>query len=350
MQWGLSPLNFWLMNLPSVKYCPGNLSPVKNGTYCLSFRKDFFQGARVSHILDFSSPGQYISRPEDVELIKHLSISGVQSKFSVRQDGQKLRKVATKGEFILKPIPAGVPRAGEVPANEHLTMQLANQVYGILTARNGMIFYADGEPAYMCKRFDRKDGENKFRQEDFAQVAERSAETHGQNYKYEFSYEDVALLMQKYIPAFRPEIEKFFRLVVFNYLFSNGDAHLKNFSLIETTDGDYVLSPAYDLLCTRLHSPLERDMAPVNGLFNDYNSPSFDANGFYAYDDFYDFGIHVGILPNRVRRFLEFFITDYKKVSDLVSRSFLSNEAKAEYLNFYRDKLKRLKYSFAGTI
>lgn len=37
--------------------------------------------------------------------------------------------------------------------------------------------------------------------------------------------------MKKYVSAYLIEIEKYFRVIVLNYLFSNGDAHLKNFSL-----------------------------------------------------------------------------------------------------------------------
>ena len=40
---------------------------------------------------------------------------------------------------------------------------------------------------------------------------------------------------------------------MFNYLIGNGDAHLKNFALIESDHGDYILAPAYDLMCTALH-------------------------------------------------------------------------------------------------
>lgn len=40
------------------------------------------------------------------------------------------------------------------PANEHLTMQLAAQVYGIETAANTVCFFKDGEMAYLTKRFD----------------------------------------------------------------------------------------------------------------------------------------------------------------------------------------------------
>lgn len=334
------------MSMPAINYCPGNLSPVKNGTYSLTFRKEMFGGSKLSHVLNFPSPGKYISNPEDIEMTKHLSISGVQVKFSIRQDGRKLLKTESKGEYILKPVPVGIQRAEEVPANEHLTMQLARQVYGIPTALNGLIFYSDKEPAYICKRFDRKEDGTKFRQEDFAQLGERTEETHGKNYKYEFSYEDAAALIKKYIPAFLPEIEKFFRLVLFNYLFSNGDAHLKNFSLIESTDGDYILSPAYDLLCTHLHSPNERELAPDNGLFTDYSTESFAANAFYAYDDFYNFGIRIGIISKRVERILEFFKTDQSKVEELIKRSYLSEFVKTEYLTCYHGRLSRLNYSF----
>lgn len=64
------------------------------------------------------------------------------------------------------------------------------------------------------------------------------------------------------------EIEKLYTLIVFNFVFSNGDAHLKNFSLIEIPGGDYVLSPAYDLLNTRIHVD-DSDFALDGGLFSD---------------------------------------------------------------------------------
>jgi serine/threonine-protein kinase HipA len=60
---------------------------------------------------------------------------------------------------------------------------------------------------------------------------------------------------------------KFFRLVMFNFLFSNGDAHLKNFSILETKDGDFRLAPAYDLLDTRIHID-NTEFALDKGLFN----------------------------------------------------------------------------------
>lgn len=63
----------------------------------------------------------------------------------------------------------------------------------------------------------------------------------------------MALLIKKYVAAYPVALEEFFKLVVFNFLFSNGDAHLKNFSLLETPQGDYQMSPAYDLMNTKIH-------------------------------------------------------------------------------------------------
>jgi serine/threonine-protein kinase HipA len=71
--------------------------------------------------------------------------------------------------------------------------------------------------------------------------------------------------MKKLVPAYKLETPKLLKLLIFNYLFSNGDAHLKNFSLLETPLGDYRLSPAYDLLNSSLHIN-DRDFALDDGL------------------------------------------------------------------------------------
>jgi serine/threonine-protein kinase HipA len=70
-------------------------------------------------------------------------------------------------------------------------------------------------------------------------------------------------------------------MILFNYIFSNGDAHLKNFSVIQSEQGDYTLKPVYDLLCTRIHSPSESDMAL--DLLTDGFSNAFEASGFYTH-------------------------------------------------------------------
>jgi serine/threonine-protein kinase HipA len=44
-------------------------------------------------------------------------------------------------------------KVDQLPANEHLTIQIAKQVYGITVAKNAVIFFKDGSPAYITKRF-----------------------------------------------------------------------------------------------------------------------------------------------------------------------------------------------------
>lgn len=125
-------------------------------------------------------------------------------------------------------------------------MQIASQVYGIETAANGLCFFQTGELAYITKPFDVGAGGVKLRKEDFSSLACLMPANGGSNYKYEYSYEEPAELIQRYIPAWRIEIEKYFKVVLFNFLFSNGDAHLKNFSVLETSRGDFRLAFDYD--------------------------------------------------------------------------------------------------------
>ncbi len=318
--------------------CPGCLKENETG-FCLKCRKELFDGKNVSPVLPFHSPYKEDSEVY-LRLTEKISISGVQVKYSLKLVGNELRLTDTGGEYILKPVPTGTFRnLDQAPANEHLTMQIARQVYKIITPPNALISFLDDSPAYLVRRFD-KTPNGKRQQEDFGQIARMTSETHGDNYKYELSYEEIAGLIKQFIPAYPIQIEKFFRLILFNYVFSNGDAHIRNFSAILSEQGDYLLSPAYDLLCTRIHSPGESYMALT--LFKDRYTSTYEAYGFYTYQDFYEFGQLVGIKPSRVRRIIEFFSKPHEQVYTLITRSFLNEEVKHDYQAYYADKLNRL--------
>jgi serine/threonine-protein kinase HipA len=169
-------------------------------------------------------------------------------------DKNKLRLINEneQGTYILKPIPDAGKKPDQMPANEHLTMQIARQVYGIETAENALIFFKDGTPAYITKRFDVKEDGSKWAQDDFASLAKRTPQTHGEHYKYIGNYLEIFELMRNYLTTYKLDAPRLFKILVFNYLFSNGDAHFKNFSILETSFGDYRLSPAYDLLNSRI--------------------------------------------------------------------------------------------------
>jgi serine/threonine-protein kinase HipA len=214
-------------------------------------------------------------------------------------------------------------------------MQIAKQVYGINTAENAIIFFRDGSPAYVTKRFDVKPDGTKWGKEDFATLAGKTKDNAGPDFKYEYSYEELGLLFQRYAPAWKFEIEKYFTLVVFNYAFSNGDAHLKNFALLESRLGDYILSPAYDLVNTRIHVD-DTDFALNKKLFADgFQSATWKKNGHPAGVDFVELGKRIGITEGRSKKLVEPFLKRQEPVETLIGRSFLSRAEKSGYLLHY---------------
>jgi serine/threonine-protein kinase HipA len=279
-----------------------------------------------------------------------MSVSGVQTKHSLRLEGTTLTLVERGGEYLLKPVPGGpFERLEDLPANEHLTMQIASQVFSIRVAGNALLFFPDGAAAYLTRRFDVLADGRKASQEDLAQVAGRSEERHGPNYKYDLSYEELAGILRRVVAAYPVEVERFFAQVLFNYLVHNGDAHLKNFSLYRLEEfGDYVLTPAYDLLNTKLHVGAETDTALP--LFQgDFATESYAINGKYAQDDFAEFGARIGIRAARVRRIVGAFGRRARaRIEPLVARSFLSEEAKGLYLALLDERVRRIEFSHAG--
>lgn len=334
------------MSLPKMNYCPGTL---KEGfdTYSPATLRDVFDSKKVSHILPWPAPKKYEETDElFMENRKRISISGVQEKLSLILDKNKLRitKPGEQGTHILKPIPVDLKKIDQVPANEHLTMQIASQVYGINTASNALIFFQGGEPAYITRRFDVKKDGSKWGKEDFASLTGRTSENAGANFKYDYDYVSLGLLIQSYIPAWRVEIEKYYTQVIFNYLFSNGDAHLKNFAALETANGDYVLSPTYDLLNTRIH--VDDTIFGLNGglIKEELRSFEYKKTGHPQQIDFITFGKEIGVSEKRIDKLLNPFCERQELVETLIHHSYLNDATKRTYLlnyNSRRNKLSR---------
>jgi len=325
------------MTMPKLNYCPGTLSEGHN-TYNRTALKRVFNGRKVSHILPYCAPNS----DEDTDELftdnrKRLSISGVQEKFSVIQEKNTLRLIreGEQGTHILKPIPGAGKNPEQMPANEHLTMQIARQLFGIETAENALIFFKNGAPAYITKRFDVYDDHSKRAQEDFATLGELTPQTHGENYKYEGIYLYLFQLMKKYVPAYAVEAPKLFKLILFNYLMSNGDAHYKNFSLSETSFGDFKLSPAYDLLNSRLHIA-DRDFALSEGLL----PPKYTKGNIRA--QFMTLGQMVEIPQKQIDKIIKNLTEQQDKVRNMVKRSYLSDRFKRYYEQAYLTRLNKL--------
>jgi serine/threonine-protein kinase HipA len=334
------------MNLPEIKYCPSTLQPGFT-TYSPAAQLALFgsRQKKVSHILPFGPPGKNseLTREYNEKRVR-ISISGVQEKYSLRLQKNSLFLTDSRGTYILKPVPAErLDRVTDLPANEHVSMQIARQVFGIKTAACGMIFFDEGSPAYITRRFDYKpDGASKYHVEDFASLLAKTPEKEGDDFKYNTSYLDIAKQIRQYVAAAPVVLLDFFRLVVFNYLIANGDAHLKNFALMETEQGDYVLSPAYDLLCTALHID-DSPLALHGGLYQgDYNEKAYLNFGTYTRASFVVFAEMAGINPNLAGAVVDEVMQGTPKAMELIERSFLSDEAKKKYIEIVGDRHRSL--------
>lgn len=322
--------------------CLGCYKKIEKKEYCLSCRKKLFDGKRVSTVLEFDKP-----KAENISMYnehsKRMSISGVQLKYSLRLNGNKLELCETNGQYIIKPIPTAdhLEMMEDAPENEHLTMQIASQIFNIKTAQNALIYFKDGTPAYITKRFDVKGDGTKYIQEDFAQITNRTKETHGESYKYEGSYLEIGELIKKYVPASMISIEKYFKIILFNYIFSNGDAHLKNFSLIRNDFGEMELSPSYDLMSTIIHTPDERDTA-LDLFEKDHESEYYATYGHYGRTEFVEFAKRLGIIEVRYMRIINEFIEKEKELNVFIQNTSLSNKALDSFIANFKSRIKRL--------
>lgn len=267
----------------------------------------------------------------------HISLSGAQVKYSAVIDNGvfRLTEPYERGTYILKPILSDWANREFSPANENLTMQIASQAYGIQTAENAVCFTQNGEQVYVTKRYDVKSDGTKIQQEDFASLAGITREKYGDDYKYNaLDYSDLADIIKKFLPAWRIELIKYFDLILFNFVFANGDAHIKNFSVLQTSQGDYKLSPAYDLINSSLHIYSDSIFALQKGLFPGWNR-EMGADG----RDFRKFGELIGLNPDTVSKEIDRFCVIYDKAEELIEQSLLSEKLKNDYRTIYHTRV-----------
>lgn len=135
-------------------------------------------------------------------------------------------------------------------------------------------------------------------------------------------------MIRLHVKAAAIDILRYFRLVIFNFISLNDDAHLKNFSLIDR-NGEYRLSPAYDLINTSLHLVQPRIFALDRGLFKEGMSLSDTHQIKKA--DFEDFGKRIGLPERVVKREMDRFAKENPLVKKLINHSFLSDDLKKQY-------------------
>ena len=106
--------------------------------------------------------------------------------------------------------------------------------------------------------------------------------------------------------------------------------------------GDYILTPAYDLINTTIHNPNESDTALE--LFKDgFMTETFKAGSKYTREDFFVLGKRIGIKEERASKIIERFLSGNERIEFLVQRSFLSDELKSGYISLVNDRRERLR-------
>ena len=198
-------------------------------------------------------PGTSLDSGNDKPL--KFSLGGSQLKFSMVERGGRFTLEDGKEEWIVKP---PHPTHPDVPANEYTMMKLAAaagvdvpeakivKLDSLELPRNTGIFVPQWEPwAYAVRRYDRSSS-GRVHAEDFAQVFGVYAD---QEYKAT-NYDTMARLIFDLFPNRHDQLAEFIRRLVVNILIGNGDAHLKNWSVIYRDGVTPQLAPAYDLVST----------------------------------------------------------------------------------------------------
>ena len=191
------------------------------------------------------------------------AVPGVQAKLSldiqkVEGEIERFTIVGLQGRYILKP---QTEKYAELPENEDLTMHLAEQA-GITVVPHCLARFADGRLVYLTKRIDRTKKSEKIVMEDLCQLSEQLTEK-----KYRGSYEKISKVIKQYSAAPMLDVVNFWQVVMFSWIVGNSDMHLKNFSLY-VPKGEYVLSPAYDMLNTLIVMPEDKEELIQEDLIN----------------------------------------------------------------------------------
>ena len=187
----------------------------------------------------------------------HFSLAGVQLKFSARIEAPKgltLPSDGVGGDWIVK-LPS--PRFKSVPENEYAMMTLARAVgIDVPDAQLVPTSKISGLPpdlpeafgqSLAVRRFDRPRPGERVHIEDFAQVFRVYPENKYKN----ASFGSIARVL--WLEAGEEAVVEYTRRLAFNAMIGNGDAHLKNWSLIYRDGRTASLSPAYDLVATVPH-------------------------------------------------------------------------------------------------
>ena len=298
---------------------------------------DFHTGCARKFFGSETAPVLPYTRDNMSELARQVirtstSVTGVQAKMSldVNRGGKtgpaKFTIVGLWGKYIFKPQSA---KYSCLPELEDLTMKMA-EAARIRTARHTLIRLADGELGYLTIRMDRGRKGEKISMLDMCQLTNRLTE-----HKYYGTYQQLAETIKKYSSSPMLDVQRFWEVVLFSWITGNSDMHCKNFSLIDTGGGEYVLAPAYDLLAVLLADPADTEEMAMSFTVGGDKS-GFDRNTFM--NAFTQSGIPVAVAEKMIERMRNYF----PKWKSFIGQSFLSEKMKADYCLLLDRRMERL--------
>ncbi len=295
--------------------CGKQLRQTDTSEWHKSCMKRFFGTARLPEI-EIDDKTLEILATETAN--KGFTVPGVQKKLSLhlieKEGNPRLTLVNYPTGYILKP---QVAEYDKLPESEHLVMSMADHA-GISTVPHALVRGENGF-AYITKRVDREIKENTLKMlamEDFCQLDLRLTED-----KYRGSYERCARIITRYSSRIGIDMSEFYMRLIFSFLVGNSDMHLKNFSMIETGEGsgEYVLSPAYDLLPVNVIMPADKEQLalPMNGKKRNLRRK-----------DFLQFAQECGIAENTAEKMMKNLVKMKSQWLAMCEQSFLSEELK----------------------
>ena len=151
--------------------------------------------------------------------------------------------------------------------------------------------------------------------------------------KYDGSYERIANFIKKHSDVPGLDLIRLFERALLFYVVANGDAHLKNFSLLRKEKVDYQLSPAYDIVNSRIVLPGEKeDMClSIQGKKN-----RISRNDFRSLSE--HFGLNRKQVDNSLAR-----LNDIKPaIEQMIEDSFLSSHLKERSFDVVSERMNRI--------
>lgn len=233
------------------------------GKYIEAYEKSY-EALSKEQVYALASEGA--TKSTEVLMETHLSLTGASGKAGLYYDSSKNRWYLPKGKAASTHIvKQSHVRLNRIVLNEQLCMLTAKKI-GIDVPDSFIINLGKGKETdvlFATKRYDRDLNSDiyigdlicpyRLHQEDFAQALGIPSTE-----KYEVERKLYMKRMFKLLNDYSSNpIEdriKLWNRIVFNYLIGNTDCHVKNYSLLYSSDFRSIrLAPAYDVLCTRIY-------------------------------------------------------------------------------------------------